>query len=240
MQALARYFGDTDLYIAGPGDDWPSKDHAFYAGGNRPQASGAAQRSHPGSAVPAGLAIEDAGGKSWLGTIDAVARAGIPTMYPIRFVVSEVTRRSTLAAGGPAGEAGSISRRTRWPSRSFPAAVAPRIRPERLLFTIRARAETWGMAVARGGSVRNARRLESLPARFDLQAYRSVRGGTTGLRTGVRPLGRQVGLERAVAGGLNLLVMEQTADAVFGLRLHEQSQRQAFISSPAPSLCWPV
>ena len=44
-------------------------------------------------------------------------------------------------------------------------------------------------------------------------------------------LARQIGLERAVADGLNLLVLEQTVGEVLGLRLHEQSQRQAFVST---------
>ena len=32
MKAVARYFADTDLYLGGPGSDWPSKDHAFFGG----------------------------------------------------------------------------------------------------------------------------------------------------------------------------------------------------------------
>lgn len=92
------------------------------------------------------------------------------------------------------------------------------------------------MAVAARGVFQNARRLESLPARFDLQAYDLFVVGRRAYGPEFVRWARQVGLERAVAGGLNLLVMEQTADAVFGLRLHEQSQRQAFISSPAHPL----
>ena len=39
------------------------------------------------------------------------------------------------------------------------------------------------------------------------------------------------GLENAVVNGLNLLVFEQTADEVLGLKLHEQSARRVFIAS---------
>ncbi|MDH7570639.1 MAG: hypothetical protein QHJ73_13740, partial [Armatimonadota bacterium] len=97
MRAMARYFGDTDLYIAGPGKDWPSKDHAYYAG----------ERVHKQVVllndltrdIPCVLRWQllDAAGKARAaGEIRAVAAAGRPTLYPIQFSAPSVVRRTEL------------------------------------------------------------------------------------------------------------------------------------------------
>ncbi len=94
-KALARWFGDTDLVLTGPGDDWPSKDHAFFAGEKvRKQAVLINDLTR---ALPVTLRWElrDEGDRVGAGGTAAVsARPGRPTVVPIEFVAPAVSRRS--------------------------------------------------------------------------------------------------------------------------------------------------
>ena len=98
MQVMARYFGDTDLYIAGPGADWFSKDRGFYSGETvRKQIVllNGLQRD-----IPCTLEwrLTDAAGKVRArGQVAAVSKAGIPTFYPIEFAAPQVADHEDFA-----------------------------------------------------------------------------------------------------------------------------------------------
>ena len=95
MKAVARYFADTDLYLGGPGSDWPSKDHAFF-GGER-VCKQAILLNDLTRDLPVTLRwqlADRAGAQLASGRIEATARAGVPTMYPIEFTAPQVSERS--------------------------------------------------------------------------------------------------------------------------------------------------
>ena len=95
MQAFAQYFGDTDLYLAGPGSDWPSKDHSYFSGETiRKQA---VLLNDLARDLPVNLTwtLQDAAGKVVdSGRIAAVAKAGSPTLYPIECIAPPVEERT--------------------------------------------------------------------------------------------------------------------------------------------------
>ena len=169
--------------------------------------------------------LEDAGGKSLVsGTINAVARAGVPSMYPIAFTAPEVTQRISLRLVLEPASEDSHFRADSLAIEVFPPR-RPMVPPGRIL-VYDPGAETTAM-LARAGV-----RAESLSSRSDLQSAALLVVGRRAYGAAFLDLARKLRVERAVASGLNLLVLEQTAPKVLGLRLHEQSQRQAFVSSP--------
>ncbi|MBI2300621.1 MAG: hypothetical protein HYU66_17065, partial [Armatimonadetes bacterium] len=95
MKAMARYFGDTDLYIAGAPGDWPSKDHAFYAGETiRKQVVLLNDLQHD---IPVSLRwrlVSAAGKELAAGRLAMVSKAGVPTFAPLEVKAPAVTARA--------------------------------------------------------------------------------------------------------------------------------------------------
>jgi hypothetical protein len=230
MQALARYFGDTDLYIAGPGNDWPSKDHAFFSGETiRKQVVLLNDLTRD---LPCRLAwrVQDAAGAAYAsGQIETIAQAGAARMCPLEFSAPQVVRRTLL----------------RLTVEPLSAAVSP-FRPDELVIEVFPRP---GPATVAGKILlydplgdtaamlsRAGVHTQPLTGDADLQTASLLIVGRKSYGPALLTLARRIGLERAVADGLNLLVLEQTAAKVLGLRLHEQSQRQVFVACPGHKL----
>jgi hypothetical protein len=230
MQALARYFDDTDLYIAGPGDDWPSKDHAFVAGEMIRKQVVLLNDLTRDLACRLAWRVQDAAGAVYAsGRIEAVAQAGAVRMYPLEFSAPQVTRRTSLRLTvEPASPEASPFRPDAFVMEVFPrlspAAVAGKI----LLYD--PLGDTAAM-LSRAGI-----HAEPLTVNSDLRTAGLLIVGRKTYGPALLALARQIGLERAMAGGLNLLVFEQTAGEVLGLRLHEQSQRHVFMACPGHKL----
>ncbi|NOY80624.1 MAG: hypothetical protein GXP31_06420 [Kiritimatiellaeota bacterium] len=235
-KALARWFGDTDLVLTGPGDDWPSKDHAFYAGEKvRKQAVliNDLTRSLP---VTLRWEFRDERGRIGAGGTAAVsARPGRPTAVPIEFVAPAVSRRGlfrlVVRAVGPNAD--------RFQADALELDVFPRpdSAPER----------TIGRRVLVYDPVGDTRRL------LDKAGIAATPfGADGGLGTGAAlvVVGRKAWsdsfaefaassrlLDAVRAGRANLLVFEQLPGRpVFGLELAEQSARRVFPLDPGHPL----
>ena len=230
MRALARYFGDTDLYIAGPEGDWQSKDHSFFAGERvRKQVVLLNDLTHD---IPCELEwrLVDGGGEARAsGRIDAVSRAGMPTLYPLEFTVPEARQRAeftlTVEVRDQPGrhfESESLSIEV------FPAAAPAR--PEGQILVFDPVGRTTEMLESAGIP------HQALTDASDLTRASLVVVGRESYGEAFADLARSVGLEDAVAGGLNLLIFEQTKGSPLGLRLHEQSARRVFVAQPDHAL----
>jgi beta-galactosidase len=223
MQALARYFNDTDLYIAGPGEDWPSKDHSFFAGETvRKQIVLLNDLTRD---LPCQLRwrLEDAAGKAQAsGELEAVAQAGRVTMVPVEFVAPKVETRQRFRLAVTPEETAKHFLPEQLTLEVFPRTTQKPAAGRVLVYdpageTIRLLAHA-GVAA------------EPLEASSRLAAADLVVVGKKAYGKAFETLAKQAGLDRAVAEGLNLVVFEQTAADVFGLELREQSTRQAFLA----------
>jgi beta-galactosidase len=130
LQALARYFGDTDMYVAGPEGDWPSKDHTFYAGETvRKQV---VLINDLGRDIPCVLRwkLSDKARVNWQeGQIEALSRAGQVCFYPITFRAPSVNLRTTFTLSVEAvGEASMHFKPETFDIQVFPRAQPPAIR----------------------------------------------------------------------------------------------------------------
>ena len=230
MRALARYFADTDMYIAGPKGDWPSKDHSFFAGERiRKQIVLLNDLTRD---IPCTLEwrLEDTAGKLFAsGKLDAVARAGTPTMCPIELRAPQVKVRTGFHL---VVSPGSRQRRHFWPE-AFDLQVFPtpsRVRTHGNVLVLDPAGETARMLAKAG--------VEAAPLdqKADLRAAALVVVGKRAYGATFLAAAKAVGLERAVAEGLNLLVLEQAGGTVCGLELREQSARRVFIASPGHPL----
>jgi hypothetical protein len=225
LDALARYFGDTDLYLAGPGGDWILKDHAFYAGEPvRKQVVLINDLTHDLTTTLA-WDVQDAAGKCYAsGRIDALVRAGVPTMYPIEFTVPPVEARTALRLSVGPAETDPHFQVDRLTLEIFPRPVPTASRGRLLVFDppghTRAAFRRSGVAFA------------PLTATSHLAAADAVIVGREAYGPEFRELAQRLKLEPAVAAGLNLLVFEQSAPTVFGLTVHEQSTRHVFPAAP--------
>lgn len=230
MSALARYFGDTDLYLAGPGDDWPSKDHAFYAGETiRKQAVLLNDLQHDIPVTLQWRLFDAAGRVQATGRIETVAAAGTPTFAPIELTAPEVTDRAeyTLMVEPVAQP------RDDFQPESFAVQVFPRPTP----IESPVRAFVYDPVGDTTKVLRQAGvNTEPLAADSDLSRAPLLVVGRRAWNEEFLGLARALDLETAIRGGMRLVVFEQTEGSPFGLRLEETSTRDAFIAWSAHPL----
>lgn len=219
-RALQRYFSDLDVYLAGPAGDTPSKDHAYYSGETiRKQIVLINDRT---TAVADRLRWDllDAEGRILTGgDLAAQFVPGVPAFLPLEVQAPEVTARSTFTLR---------LRSANLPDREDRAEVQ--------VFPLRVAAGGHGRVVLHDpvGSTRRLleqagyRDLTTLAAGVDLSQADVAIVGREAFDTAFLDLARQLRLEDAIRQGLNLLVFEQTAPEVLGLRLHERSERNAY------------
>ena len=224
MQALARYFGDLDLYIAGPGADWPSKDHSFFGGeAVRKQVVllNDLTRDMP---CPLRWRLEDSAGTIHAsGSLAAVAEAGQASKYPLELTLPQVRARQSLQLiVEPASGAGTGFRPESFALQVFPA-NRPQTPPGHIL-AFDPVGETTRM-LAQAGARPVPLDEDSDLAKADLLIVGKRAYGPRFIK-----LARKLGLQQAIHEGLNLIVFEQTSDQVFGLNLREQSARRVFIA----------
>jgi beta-galactosidase len=224
MRALARYFGDTDLYIAGQPGDWPSKDHVFYPGeAIRKQVVLLNDRSRD---VPASLRVQlvDESGRE-LATVSGqtVAQAGVPSFFPVEFAAPETTEARHLSLRVSAEPAELFQ------PDAFALSVLPREAPP----AVRGRVLLWDpVGDTRAVLQRAGVRAELLTATSDLSGADLVVVGRKAWNDDFMKVAGKLGLEAAITRGLNLLAFEQTEGAPCGAPVEEQSWRQAFIAQP--------
>lgn len=227
MRALARYFGDTDLYIAGPEGDWPSKDHSFYAGERiQKQIVLLNDLTHD---IPCTLEwrLEDEAGKVHAsGRVDATSRAGTPTFCPIEFRAPDVRDRDRFALTvEPVPRPAEHFRPETFALQVFPKQPQPvAVRGKILVYDTAGR--TNRMLERVGMQAR------PLDGEADLSDASLVIVGRESYGDEFVALAKALNLESAVGNGLSLLVFEQTEGAPFGLRLQERSTRQVFPAAP--------
>lgn len=226
MKAMARYFGDTDLYIAGPAGDWESKDHSFISGErvrNQLVLLNDLTRDLPCTLE---WQLVDAKGEVLAsGRVDAVSRAGQPTFVPVEFTAPEVAARTdfTLAVSAVT-QPGQHFQPESLALQVYPPTPRPVVPGKVLLF------DTEGQTTA--ALPRAGISFEPLTEASDLSSAALVIVGRQSYAEAFLALARKLDLERAVRNGLHLLVFEQTAGSPLGLKLEEQSTRQAFIAAP--------
>jgi beta-galactosidase len=229
MKAVTHYFADTDLYLAGPAGDWPAKDHAFFSGERvRKQAVLLNDLTRD---LPVGLhwQVTDRAGKQLAsGRIEAVARAGVPTMYPIEFTAPEASERRELQLKIQPVDLQSPFQSDTFDVQVFPRPAAVAAAGKVLLFDTAG--ETTRM-LARAGVA-----AEPLGEQADLRRAALVVVGKKSYGPEFRRLAAKLRLLHAVEEGLNLLVFEQTSPDVLGLKLTERSLRDAFIAEPGHPL----
>jgi beta-galactosidase len=230
MRALARYFGDTDLYIAGPGDDWPAKDHGYYGGETVRKQVVLLDDLTRDLPVTLRWRVTDAVGTTHAaGLITATARAGIPTFAPLEFQVPAVAQRTDCrltVEPVPAPE-------QQFQPESFALQVFPPRRappPTRGVLLYDPVGDTTRM-LARAGVP-----WTSLSPTADLSRAALVVVGRKSYDAAFVALAKALNLETAIRGGLRLLVFEQTSGSPLGLQLEETSTRQAFIAVPGHPL----
>lgn len=225
MQALARYFGDTDLDIVGPPGDWPSKDHAYFAGERMRKQVVLLNDLTRDIPVSLRWQLTGAGGRVYgEGQIEAVSRAGTPSFFPLEVDAPTVAERGefTLTVT-PISQPKQDFR-----PESFALQVFPRQDPARLpdVLVYDPAGGTKGMLAKAG--VRPA----DLKPDSDLTQAMLVVVGRRAWDAGFEALARSLNLEAAIRGGLRLLVFEQTTAAPFALKLEETSTRDAFALMP--------
>ena len=226
LEALGRYFGDTDLYIAGPGDDWPSKDHSYWTGERvRKQV---VLLNDLARDIPCTVRwqVRSATGDALAsGQIAAVAQAGVPSLYPIEFEAPDVDDRGDFALTVQAeGEA-----RDHFRPETFTFEVFGRERPR----------PAHGTVLLYDTAGRTTETLQKAGAAYtplnadsDLTRADALVVGAGALDEQFIALAERVGLDDAIRSGLGLLVMEQTRGSPMGLRLTERSARRTFIVQP--------
>ena len=226
MQALARYFGDTDLYVVGPPGDWPSKDHSFFAGETvRKQVVLLNDLTRD---IPCTLqwALRDAGGQVYAsGRIEATSEAGKPTFYPLELTAPQVAERNDLTlAVEPVSQPKQDFQPETFPLQVFPAERP--VEPAGPVLLYDPVGDT--AAVLRRAAVQcDSYTRDSDPARAALLIV-----GRRSWDAGFLALAEATNLDQAVRDGLRVLVFEQTTASPFGLRLEETSTRQTFIAAP--------
>ena len=225
MQALARYFGDTDLNVVGPEGDWPSKDHAYFAGERiRKQVVLLNDLTRD---IPVALrwTLTDRGGRvSAEGRMDVVSRAGTPTFAPLDLDAPEVTARTdyTLTVT-PVDQPKQEFREQSLVIEVFPHRQT---QPPSGVLLYDPVGDTAAMLVRAGVSA------AALRAESDLSRASVVIVGRQSWDQGFESLARSLDIEGAIGRGLRLVVFEQTTAVPFGLRLEETSTRDAFAVIP--------
>jgi beta-galactosidase len=229
MKAVARYFGDTDLYLAGPAGDWPSKDHAFFTGERvRKQAILLNDLTRD---LPVALRwqVTDRAGKQLAsGRIEAVARAGVPTMYPIEFTAPEVSERRELQLKIQPADVEAMFLFDTFDLQVFPRPAAAATTGKVLVFD--PLGETTKLLAHAGVAA------APLGEQSDLRQAALVVVGKRCYGPEFRRLAAKLRLMHAIDEGLNLLVFEQATPDVLGLRLTERSLRDVFVAEPGHPL----
>lgn len=224
MRALARYFGDTDLYVAGQPGDWPSKDHVYFPGETiRKQVVLLNDRSRD---VPVSLRaqlLDEAGRELAVLSANTVAQAGTPTFCPVELTAPDATAARHLSLRVSAEPADLFQ------PDSFALSVLPRQVPP----TVKGRVLLWDpVGDTRAMLSHMGVRAEPLTAASNPREADLVVVGRKAWNDEFMKLVDQIGLEAAITNGLNLLAFEQIAGAPCGAPLEEQSWRQAFIAQP--------
>ncbi len=231
LKALQRWFGDTNCYIAGPEGNWPSKDHAFFAGEKvRKQIVLLNDLTRD---LPCALRwrLEDAdGGVRAQGEVQATARAGVPTFYPLEFSVPQVkTRTSFKLVVEPREQPNDHFQADSFAIDVFPAAVPPTNTASVVVYD--PVGETTRMLDRAG--------VKSLPLtdKSELRAGTLLVVGKKAWDAAFLKLAAELGLDRKIREGLKVLVFEQAASAPapFGLKLQERSTRDVFIAAAGHS-----
>jgi len=222
QNALARYFGDTDLYIAGPGDDWPSKDHSFYSGETiRKQVVLLNDLTRDLPCTLKWRLQDEAGKRLSSGTVAAVSHAGKPTMYPVEFAAPDVPARSAFKLVVEATrQSGDHFSPEAFDLEVFPRPAPVKVNGQVLVFD--PVGDTTKLLQRAGATA------QPLQSNADLGAVSLLVVGRKAWGQQFLALAKQANLEQALQDGLNLLVLEQVAGAPFGLKLTEQSARQVF------------
>ena len=223
FDALLRYFNDTDMYIAGPGDKWPSKDHCYYSEetvGKQIVLLNDLTRDLP---CKLRWKLVDKDGHEYAqGQIDALAVAGQPTMLPIEFKVPLVKSRTELKL---------VVEQLDKLSSFLPESFALEIFSKRTRTKITGRLLLFDpigdttKVLARAGVL-----IEPLTIKSDLGKVDTVVVGCKAFSKEFVKLAKTLHLEEAVDSGLNLLVFEQTDGSPFELELKEQSARRVFLA----------
>lgn len=224
MKALARYFGDTDLFIAGPPDNWPSKDHAFRSGETvRKQVVLLNDLNHD---VPVTLnwrLVDAAGNTLRQGTLAAVAGAGETTFCPIEFAAPRVTERTEYRLQvEPATQPATPFLAESMTLQVFPEAQSLKLTGQVALFDESGKTRE---ALSRLGVT-----AEALDESTDLSGVSLLVVGRESWSDRFLSLARKLGVEQAVQRGMNLLVLEQSGSSPCGLPLEETSTRDAFVT----------
>lgn len=229
MLALTRYFNDTDLYIAGPGDDWPSKDHSFFSGETVRKQVVLLNDLTRDLSCRLRWQLEDASGRVHVsGEMQAVAKAGRPTMLPLDFTLPNVEARQSFRLVVTPEEASN---------RFLPETLTLEVFPRPTATSVAGRVLVYDpVGETRKLLARAGVAAEPFGASTKLSGADLVIVGKKAYGKPFVELARQAGLDRAVTEGLNVVVFEQTAEDVFGLQLREQSARQVFVAQEKHSL----
>jgi hypothetical protein len=224
MQAFAQYFGDTDLYLAGPGNDWPSKDHSYFTGetiGKQAVLLNDLARDLP---VNLTWSLQDAAGKVVdSGRIAAVAKAGSPTLYPIECIAPSVEERTEFRLEIEPDEPTQYFQQASFALQVFPRRAASSGTSLLLYDPV---GDT-GRMLTRAG-------VRFAPLTCESQVTRETRlvVGRRAFDQDFRTLAERLHLDQAIREGLRILVFEQTGGQPFGLSLEETSTRLAFAANP--------
>jgi hypothetical protein len=229
MNALARWFGDTDMYIAGPEGNWQSKDHAFIGG--EKVCKQIVLLNDLTRDLPCALQwrLEDqAGAVSAQGVLEATARAGTPTFCPIECPAPEVKARTSF----------KLLVEPRKPDEHFkPESFALEVFPPATPPTIAANVLIYDPAGETARMLEQAHvKAQSLTGKSDLRAGTLLVVGKKSWDDSFAKLASELDLDRRIREGLNVLVFEQNAGSPFGLRLQERSWRDVFIATPGHPL----
>lgn len=223
-QAFAQYFGDTDLYLAGPGSDWPSKDHCYFAGetfGKQAVLLNDLARDLP---VNLTWSLQDAAGRVVdSGRIKAVAKAGSPTFCPIECVAPSVERRAEFRLVIDPDEPARHFQQASFALQVFPRHAASSGTSLLLYDPV---GDT-GRMLQRAGA-----RFTPLTAASQLPQESLLVVGRRAFDQGFLALAEQLHLDQAIRDGVRILVLEQTEGQPMGLRLEETSTRLAFAADP--------
>ncbi len=230
MQALRRYFGDTDLYIAGPPGDWPSKDHSFIAGERVRKQIVLLNDLGRDTPCELGWRVLGADGAEFAsGRVEAVAKAGTPSFYPLEFDAPAVMDRTEFAlAVDVVSQPEEHFKPESFAFEVFPTAGPLRTHGRVLLFDPVGRTSAM---LDQGGVA-----FETLNAGSDMSAAALIVVGRESYNEDFVKLADDLGLEDALSAGANLLVFEQTRGAPLGLELQERSARRVFIAAQGHSV----
>ena len=226
LNALHRYFGDTDMYIAGPSGNWPSKDHSFYSGERIDKQVillNDLTRSIPAT-VKWSVAARD-GRPIAQGEVPAVSKPGVPTCIPITFPAPTVSARTEFVISAQATENANAY----FPTDTFSIEVFPREMaklPSTRILLYDTHGTTAKVLTGQEVSYTRWTGKESL-ADADLLVI-----GSRSCDERFEQLSELTDLPAAIRSGLNVLVFEQTAGPVFGTPIREQSARHVFIRQP--------